>query len=173
MKILFKNTTKYTKENYNAFIEFHQNKYGVKTLIKIGLIFLCLIYIVFLNIIKGNWKLILILLVFGGLIYIFNNLRIQKQTNNNKKTIKKQREFTFYFYEKYIKIKCGRKFDRIKYFELYKIFETKEYFFLYTDEEHSLIISKDGFEIGTSKEFAEFIRRKKPLKYKKEKYKEI
>lgn len=169
MKILFKNTTKYTKENYNAFIEFHQNKYGVKTLIKIGLIFLCLIYIVFLNIIEGNWKLILILLVFGGLIYIFNNLRIQKQTNNNKKMIKKQREFTFFFYEKYIKIKCGRKFDRLKYFELHKIFETKEYFFLYTDEEHSLIISKDGFQIGTSEQFAEFIKRKSPLKYKKEK----
>ena len=169
MKILFKNTTKYTKENYNAFIEFHQNKYGVKTLIKIGLIFLCLIYIVLFNIIKGNWKLILILIAFGGLIYIFNNLRIQKQTNNNKKMIKKQREFTFFFYEKYIKIKCGRKFDRLQYFELHKIFETKEYFFLYTDEEHSLIISKDGFQIGTSKQFADFIKRKCPLRYKREK----
>ena len=25
--------------------------------------------------------------------------------------IKKQKEFTFYFYESYIKIKCGRKFE--------------------------------------------------------------
>ena len=83
--------------------------------------------------------------------------------------VKKQKEFTFYFYKSYIKVKCGRKFDRLKYFELHKIFETKEYFFLYTDEEHSLIISKDGFEIGTAKQFAEFIKRKCPLKYKKEK----
>lgn len=169
MKILFKNNTRYTKENYNAFIEFHQNKYGIKTLIKVGLILLCIIYIVIINIINKNWKIILILLVLGGIIYIINNFMVNKQTAKNKKMIKKQREFTFYFYEQYIKIKCGRKFDRLKYFELHKIFETKEYFFLYTDEEHSLIISKDGFEIGTSKQFAEFIKRKCPLKYKKEK----
>lgn len=169
MKILFKNNTKYTKENYNAFIEFHQNKYGAKTLIKIGLILLCALYILIFNIINKNWKIIIILLVLGGLIYILNNFKIQKQTTNNRKMVKKQKEFTFYFYKSYIKVKCGRKFDRLKYFELHKIFETKEYFFLYTDEEHSLIISKDGFEIGTAKQFAEFIKRKCPLKYKKEK----
>ena len=62
-----------------------------------------------------------------------------------------------------------RKFERIRYFELYKIFETKEYFFLYVDETHSLIVSKEGFEIGTAREFSDFIRKKCLLKYNREK----
>ena len=49
-----------------------------------------------------------------------------------------------------------------------KIFETDENFFLYTDEKHSLILDKDGFEIGNSKDFAEFIKRKCPFKYRNE-----
>ena len=34
MKILFKNTTEYSRENYNEFIKFHTEKFGTKTLIK-------------------------------------------------------------------------------------------------------------------------------------------
>ena len=30
MKILFKNTTQYTKEKYNDLVEFHKEKYGRK-----------------------------------------------------------------------------------------------------------------------------------------------
>lgn len=53
----------------------------------------------------------------------------------------------------------------MNYFEFKKIFETDENFFLYTDEKHSLILDKDGFEIGTAKGFSEFIKRKCPFKY--------
>ncbi len=168
MKILFKNNTKYTKERYNDFIEFHKNKYGKKVLIKIILTLICLLYIVVFNIINRNWKIILLLLVIGLVLYVLNNTKQEKQSSNNRKITKKQKEFTFYFYQKYIKIKCGRKFDRLKYFELHKVFETKEYFFLYTDEKHSLILSKDGFEIGKATDFTNFIKKKCLLKYKKE-----
>lgn len=169
MKILFKNNTKYTKQNYNAFIEFHRNKYGKKALLKLIVLALCLLYIIVFNIIQKNWKLIIGFLVVGAIAYLLNNFKIQKQSTNNKKIINKQKAFTFYFYEKHIKIKCGRKFDRLKYFEIHRVFETETHFFLYTDEEHSLIISKEGFEIGTSEDFANFIKKKCLLKYKKEK----
>ncbi len=169
MKILFKNNTKYTKENYNAFIEFHRNKYGKKALIKLGIIAIYILYIIIFNIIYKNWKIIIVLFIMGIITYLLNNFKIQRQSTNNKKIIKVQKNFTFYFYEKHIKIKCGRKFDRLRYFEIHRAFETQEYFFLYTDEEHSLIISKDGFEIGNAKDFANFIKKKCLLKYKKEK----
>ena len=51
--------------------------------------------------------------------------------------------------------------------ELYKIYKTDEYFFLYTDEDHSLILSKNGFEVGNPEAFDLFIKKKCPLKYKK------
>lgn len=168
MKILFKNNTKYTREKYNDFIEFHKNKYGKKVIANILIISICILYILIFNIINKNWLLILSVLIIGIILYIANNLKTTKETSKNKKMINKQKEFTFFFYKNYIKIRCGRKFDRLKYFELYKVFETKEYFFLYTDETHSLIISKDGFEIGTAKGFSEFIKKKCLLKYKKE-----
>lgn len=169
MKLLFKNNTKYTKANYHAFIEFHKNKFGVRMLMKIGILLLCLGYIVIVNAMSHNWKGILIFILIGVILYFLQYIKENRQEKNNNKMLKKSNNFTFYFYEKYIKIRCGRKFDRLRYFEIHKVFETKQYFFLYTDESHSLILHKEGFEIGTSKDFAEFMRKKYPLKYKREK----
>lgn len=164
MNILFKNITKYTKENCNNFTQFHTDKYGFKELTKIILIILCLIYIFISNIIYKNWKIVGGILILVLIIYLIRKKEVEKQLSKKNKI----KSYTFYFYEKYIKIKCGRQFDRLKYFELHKIFETDEYFFLYTDEKSSLILSKDGFEIGTSKEFSKFIKKKCPFKYKSE-----
>ena len=52
----FKNTTEYSRENYNEFIKFHTEKFGTKTLIKYGIIGLCLLYILIANLINKNWK---------------------------------------------------------------------------------------------------------------------
>ena len=169
MKILFKNNTKYTKEKYNDFIEFHKNKYGKKMIIKFVITVICVLYILIFNIINKNWLVILLLTGIAIMFYLLNNVKNNKIQKQNKKMLRDRNQFTFFFYEHFIKIKCGRKFDRIRYFELYKIFETKEYFFLYVDETHSLIVSKEGFEIGTAREFSDFIRKKCLLKYNREK----
>lgn len=166
MKVLFKNTTKYDKENCNNFIRFHNNKYGVKELIKVILIILFFIYVIIFNLVYKNWASVILILAIGVLLYFVEKYKNKKQNNNkNKVQIK---EFTFYFYEKYLKIKYKRQFERVRYFEIKKVFETKDNFFLYMDEKSSLIIDKDKFEIGTSKEFSQFIRRKCPLRYSRE-----
>lgn len=167
MKILFKNITKYDKENRNNFITFHTNKYGKKELLKYALIGICVIYILIFNLINKNWFFILGFAVLGIILYILNT----KKSYKNKKQKKRIKQYTFYFYEKYIKIKYRRQFERMRYFEVKKIFETEENFFLYTDENHSIILDKEGFEIGTPKEFSEFIKRKCPFKYRNEKNK--
>lgn len=167
MKVLFKNTTKYDKENCNNFIEFHNNKYGTKELLKAILTIICILYMLIFNIMNKNWYLILILIAIGILVYFINTKKEEKK----KKEKKKIKEFTFYFYEKYIKIKYKRQFERMRYFEIKKVFETEENFFLYIDEKKSLILDKDGFEVGTSKEFSQFIRRKRLLRYSDEKNK--
>ena len=131
MKILFKNTTEYNRENYDEFIKFHQEKFGLKTLIKVGIIALCILYIIIMNLIYKNLMGVGIILLIGLIVYGLNKLQVSGQNQDIKKNIKSKKKFTFYFYEKYIKVKCGRKFQRIMYFELYKIFQTEEYFFLY------------------------------------------
>ena len=163
MKILFKNTTKYDKENRENFTNFHKDKYGRKELIRGALIAICILYILMFNIINFNWKFIILLIPIVTLIYFINKYAANKKKEKNKK--QKNKEFTFFFYERYIKIKCKRQFERMNYFEIKKIFETDENFFLYTDYTRSLILDKDGFEVGNSKDFVEFIKRKCPFKY--------
>ena len=50
-----------------------------------------------------------------------------------------------------------------------KVFETKDYFYLYLDEDTAFLVSKSGFKIGTPKDFSEFIKKKCIFKYSKEK----
>lgn len=164
MKILFKNTTKYDKENCDNFINFHANKYGKKELLKYLLMFIVFVYMLIFNIIYKNWYFILALIVIVILAYFINR---KKETKKQKKK-KRVQEYTFYFYERYIKIRYRRQFDRILYLQIKKIFETDENFFLYTDDKHSLILDKDGFTIGNSKQFSKFIKKKCPFKYNNE-----
>lgn len=164
MKILFRNTTKYDKENRENFINFHQDKYGKKELIKIILYGICFLYMLGFVLISLNWYALLILIPLSILFYFLNKYMIKKKKEKSKK--QKNKEFTFFFYERHIKIKCKRQFERMSYFEIKKIFETDENFFLYTDDKHSLILDKDGFEVGNEKDFAEFIKRKCPFKYR-------
>jgi hypothetical protein len=164
MKILFKNTTKYTKENCNNFLEFHTNKYGTREFIKMIIVVIGVMYILVFNIIYKNWLSILGGIIIFGILYLIEKNNFKNEEKNRNKV----KEFTFYFYEKHIKIKCKKQFERLKYFQLHKIFETEEYFFLYLDEKKSLILSKEGFEIGTAKAFSKFIKNKCPFKYKNE-----
>lgn len=164
MKILFKNTTKYDKENCDNFVNFHADKYGKKELLKYLLMFIVFVYMLIFNIIYKNWYFILALIAILILAYFINN---KKQAKKQKKK-KRVQEYTFYFYERYIKIKYKRQFDRILYLQIKKIFETDKNFFLYTDDKHSLILDKEGFTIGNSKQFSKFIKKKCPFKYSNE-----
>jgi len=162
MKILFKNTTKYDKENRENLLNFHLKKYGKKELRNTLLLGIAILYIVICNIINVNWYFLIILLPIGLLAYYINNKIVEKRKEKSKK--QKNKEFTFFFYERYIKIKFKRQFERMAYFEIKKVFETEENFFLYTDDTQ-LILDKDGFSIGTAKEFTEFMKRKCPFRY--------
>ena len=159
MKILFKNTTKYDKENTDNFLNFHKEKYGKKELIR-SIVFLILaLYIVIYNVISKNWYMLVGIVIVCNFMYLIST----KKEKKNKK--QKDKEFTFFFYERYIKIKYKRQFERMTYFELRKIFETDKNFFLYLGEKNSLILDKKGFTIGNSKDFSEFIKRKCKFKY--------
>ena len=161
MKVLFKNTTKYDKENCDNFINFHINKYGKKELIKYILMFLGFVYILIFNIIYKNWYFLLALILIEILMHFTGKKKKVKKIKERKKI----KEYTFFFYKRYIKIKYRKEYDRILYFNIKKIFETDKNFFLYTDDTHSLILDKEGFVIGNEKEFSEFIKKKCPFKY--------
>ena len=125
-----------------------------------------LIYCIILNIKQKNIPLILLFvaLLIGFLLWkiYFPLKRYQKTQKNLAKT--KDTGFTFSFYDLYFLV------DKkpIYYFKLYKVFETKDYFYLYINQDYAVMVSKNGFKIGTAEDFSKFIKKKCLLKYRKQ-----
>ena len=163
MKPLFKNTTTYSGSSYKKFVEFHNEKYGIKYNV-FNIIFLILLFYCFSVSLTGKnllMTLIFILTIISFLIY-----RIYMPINTFRKTLlsqskKEKNTFTFLFYDKYFTVNKVK----VQYSKLYKIFETKNFFYLYLTKDQSAILSKKCFEIGTSNEFTNFIKKKCIFKY--------
>ena len=163
MEPIYKNTTKYTKEIYMKFIEFHNQKYGKKYQIYTIIFILLLIYCIIINIQYKNIEATIIFsIILALLIYYryFSQITIIKKELKSKK-IEKEDTFYFYFYEKYFKIREKSDTYKVKYKQLYKIHETDEFFYLYIDRTHSYILKKDSFTKGNPEEFYKFIKSKK------------
>ena len=170
MKILFKNKTRYTKQIYKEFLEFHQEKYGATYMGYTVLLIILFIFCIILQIQSRNYLLsILTLCILIGFVFwrLYNPIKtVQKEIQSEK--IENQQEFIFKFYERKFIIYGKKMKSEIKYWKLYKIFETDDYFYLYIDKDHAFLLSKNGFEIGTPNSFREFIKRKCRFKFKKE-----
>lgn len=167
-KLLFKNTTQYSKKVYDEFTRFHNNKNLLSYELFTLFILVLLVYCIFATI-RGKIFLLSILFVIVLIIFItyrlFSPVILYKK-EVAKKANTKANTYTFYFYDKYFKIRNNLDFDKIPYFSLYKVFETKKYYYLYLTKKYSFIVDKENFTLGTSDEFTIFIKNKKKLKYK-------
>ena len=166
MKPLFKNITKYNSNNYKEFTEFHTNKYSFSQNAYTIIMSILLIYCIFINIKNKDF---LIILLFMGILVLFLGWRLYlpyKRSEKIKKEYKdnKERGFIFSFYKHYFTLNN----KTIYYFKLYRVFETKDYFYLYIDEDNAALVSKKGFEIGTAEDFSNFIKKKCFLKFRNE-----
>lgn len=167
MKILFKNKTKYDKKTYNEYLQFHNNtfsnKYMFYTIIVGLLLFFC-----FAMQVKYNYYTLAICLFIIFFIFLYWRLfhpiyEVKKEFKSKK--ISQEQEFTFKFYEKYFTICHNINYTKIKYYKLYKIYETPTFFYLYIDKEHAFLINKNGFIHGSSNDFSKFMHKKCLFKY--------
>lgn len=166
MKPLFKNVTKYNSKNYEQFIKFHGEKFNFSYNMYTAVMSILLIYCIILNIMQKNIPFVLLFLALLILIFLFRMYLPMKRYQKTKKQYSKNKEtsISFIFYKFYFTV--GKK--TFPYMRLYKVFETKDYFYLYIDDENAVLISKNGFKMGTAEEFSEFIKKKCFFKYKKE-----
>ena len=162
MEILFKNKTKYTKQIYQKYLEFHQNKFGLKYKFITILVFLLLSFCFIINLKYSNYNtaFVFIIALISFFIYIFfaPTKKIQKELKTEK--FEKEKEFTFTFYNNFFVISDKKNSEKIKYWKLYKIYETKEFFYLYINKSHALLLDKSSFSKGNISEFFKFIRKK-------------
>ena len=169
MKLLFKNTTKYTKKNYDEFLNFHSEHYKYWYLLYTIFISCIIIFIIAFQVKIHN---ISISLIFCISLTLFILWRIFHPISEVKKeyeseTIQEEKSFTFKFYEKKFFVLNLRSISEANYSDLYKVFETDTFFYLYIDKRHSLLLKKDCFTKGTSYDFSTFIKKKCWYKYKR------
>ena len=107
--------------------------------------------------------LFLALLIFIILFRMYWPMKKQEKTKK-KFAQNKQNSVTIDFYKFYFKVAE----NVYPYFKLYKVFETKDYFYLYVNEENAVLVSKNGFKLGSAEEFTAFIKKKVLLKYSKQ-----
>ena len=73
MKVLFKNKTKYSKEIYEEFLGFHQEKYGTRYYAYTALIAIALLFCIVLQIqSKHYWIALLTIFILAYFYYIVN-----------------------------------------------------------------------------------------------------
>lgn len=166
-KPIFKNVTTYDSKIYNNFVKFHNDKFGNKSMYFIILISLLFLYCIIANLISKN--LLLALILFAIMVfYLYYKLYVP--ISNYKKTCKiysksNKQVFNFTFYNYFFKINNSK--DIFYYFKLHRIIEDKKFFYLYIDNENAVLIDKNGFTLGNSKDFKNFIRKKCFFKYSK------
>lgn len=162
LEILFENTTKYTKSIYDKFLNFHRKKYHFSymaySILAIAFILLCIVIQV-----KAHNLTFAILVCFGLLAFVFWRFfrpisQVSKEYKSDK--IKKQKVFTFKFYDKFFTIQDDKQFSKIKYYQLYRVFETTDFFYLYIDKTHSFLVDKSCFKEDNWENFSLFIKKK-------------
>lgn len=168
MDVLFKNETKYTKEELDRFQKFHREKNKKRytfNVISFGILFFSFFL---LNVLYKNWYGTIGIIILVGILYTYY---FKTKPKNKKKNNKKQLEqkFIFEFTNKYVRIKGIKSNKQIPYYKFYRVYETDKNYYLYIDEEYSILINKTGFILGNVNEFRKFIKKKMRFRYKLEK----
>lgn len=171
LKVLFKNKTKYTEQIYSDFLEFHNDKFGLKEsfyILFVGMLILfCTILYLYNHYYLHSFLCLLILLFFLYWKILRPINEVKKDFNSEK--ITKEKTFKFIFCDNYFKVFDNLQYSNLKYSKLYKVFENNEFIYLYLDNEHALILNKNGFYYGEKEDFSKFIKKKCWYKYKKSK----
>ncbi|MBQ2668349.1 MAG: YcxB family protein [Clostridia bacterium] len=78
----------------------------------------------------------------------------------------RSRKGAFYFYEGDFRITGLQASNLQPYFQITRMSETKEYFYLYFGEDNAYYVSKDGFTKGDADEFRRFMKEKLGKRFK-------
>lgn len=169
MSPIFKNITTYTSKEYKEFLEFHGKKHNIPYLL---FTFAFCAFLTFCSILQftshhiGLGILFIIILLFFLAYQVIHPLHlVRKEIKSGK--ISNHAQNTFSFFEKSFKIRNKQGVSKVKYSELYKVYETDTFFYLYLNSTYAFLVSKNGFILGDEKHFSNFLKKKVWLKYKK------
>ncbi|MCI8620717.1 MAG: YcxB family protein [Clostridia bacterium] len=165
---IFINKTTNTEEAYMDFLSFHSKTFNLIYLsytVFWAFLFLLCIILAFGSGLRLQGVTFTILLIT---FILYRIIRPKLVTNKELKSdkISNQSTNTYTFYEKYFEIKNKNGLFSYKYFMIKKVYETQNYFYLYVSNENAFLVSKKDFTKGSSKDFSNFMKQKKGLRYK-------
>ena len=166
-------TTQYTKESYRKFQWFHSTRKGVRKVVFITYlaIMICVaVTLLFMLLIDGR-NLIATLFISLSLLFL-SMLYILRPHINANSTFKKNpslfdAELTFTFHENYFTLQTKGMVigtSDIPYEALYRVYQTKDYFYLYAQQRLSYIIDKADFTVGKPQDLAVLLEKAIPAK---------
>lgn len=168
MKILFKNTTKYSKKLYEKYCNFHNKTYFISSTLFTAIVCFAILFCFASQLLNHNYTL---LFVFGCFFTGFILWRILHPFQNAKRElgkseIKNEDSYTFCFYDKFFTIENSKEIIEMKYYQIYKVFYTKDLTYIYTDKTHAFFFENNCFSIGTCLDFKNFMHKKCKLKFR-------
>lgn len=168
MEELFENKTKYSEKLYNIFLQEYKKEYAFSdnAFMIFNFVFfgICMILAF-----KENEIILGVAILIGLLIYFwFKLIRPATREKKTRKSPMLKGNFTntYKFYNKYFEVENPQGKATTYYIKIYKIVETKEYYYIYISREYAFIVSKIGFTKGNALEFTEFMKKKLFTKYK-------
>ena len=144
MKLLFKNTTKYSKSVYDEFLKFHRKKYRFTYILYNVIVIALILFCITVQVQYHNFTIAILFCFALSLFVLWRYLHpieeVTKEYNSEK--IQKEKSFTFKFYEKFYTCEDSKQISKLKYYKLYKVYETNDFFYLYIDRTHSFLLDK-------------------------------
>ena len=169
LKILFKNKTKYTKEIYKKFVDFHSKRYNFQYNLFTFIIIILILFCIILQLTYRYYSLVIFTCIFFTCFCLYRYFHpisvVSKELRGE--TISEEKSFTFKFYDKYFTVEDKSECNTVKYTNLRKVFDTEDFFYLYLDKTRAFIIDKKNFLVGKPIDFSAFLEKKYLLKFKK------
>ena len=162
LKLLFKNTTKYTKTVYDNFLVFHNKKYQLTYMAYTAIVVAFILFTLIFQVKYHNFTIAIVLCCGLTVFVLWRFFRpVAEMTKEYKsEKIQKEKEFTFKFYDKYFVTEDDKQYSKIKYYQLHRVFETSDFFYLYIDKKHAFLLDKTKFKKDNPSEFSSFIKKK-------------
>lgn len=149
MKVLFKNTTKFSKDIYTNFLIFHSKTYDLSYFLYTIGILLLLLFCMAVQISSQHYYLVAIYIaIFLAFLFyrFFHPIKTVKKEYNSDK-ITQESNITYLFFEKYYIVHYNNCSRTMYYRNIRRVFETDTFFYFYLDKTHAYLIQKNTFTL--------------------------
>lgn len=164
----FVNETEHSDNAIKVFANFHAYRRHLWLPLFTIVIGLVAFYVVWQSGSSDNWWMLLLL----GLCIVYSGYKIGTASTTVTKSMMRSysklrsRKAAYYFYEGDFRITGLQASNLHPYFQITRMYETKDSFYMYFGEENTYFIAKDGFKQGDAAAFAAFMREKLGKRFK-------